>query len=832
MKLKLVIITAITFFLFKNLSAQTIALWAFDEQQGIYPSCVLTDLSDNDYPLVLGPGGMIVDGKYGNALDMEEQPKVEIPEEDSQKFGLVDLPVQIGRTQKPLTWFNANFAALMTRGENHLRKQVGFPQVSRTKLNLGAFDWTVEFWFMLSRKTDTFGVVFEIGSGPRAENRSVTVLKLLVEKKSFLFENSPSDSEILIPTNLKDNQWQHLAFVYNANEQQLTHFVDGKKQKLPAKMQISSLPEGTEDYMSIGRDALWQNPLQGKMDELRFSEGKIYSENFQVPESYSYLNKKSRKNTLIKGPDLLFTNKPMNDKPLKIEGRKHLFIDDALLEPNENLKFVVNPPRPAEIVLTNIKGSFRKHLGVIEDESGKIRIYTTVDDDYLAVWESEDGINFAAPNLPNGKYKDHTNIVLHSSVGMGMVFIDPNAPKEERWKYISDYHRRAVSLFYSRDGLEFKRYKQPVLPFRSGSQANIYYDDQKQVYTTFHRSDFGRTKTGDTQRDFVMTETKDLLKPWPFEPLSQDETKRRSKDKRTADLIPWYLDNGPLTPGGFAVEYPWIFSPNDNLDPRETDIYVPKALKYPWAPDTYLAFPILYFHYEESVPVTRVELMNPVRKRGSGPLETQLAVSRNGTDWKRYPRPVYVGIGQHKGIDFKTSYIAHGMIKRNEEIWQYNFGEPHYHSPWVKYPEKRAVYRLIQRMDGFVSLDSPYEKEIDFISKPIIFKGGKLVLNIDTDAAGYAQVGFLDEDGKAIEGFAVDDCIYINGDFINVEVEWMKNRSEISRISSLDEEDTSTRSEKVISSSDVSTLQGKTVRLQFRMRGSKLYAMQFINDLF
>jgi len=413
---------------------------------------------------------------------------------------------------------------------------------------------------------------------------------------------------------------------------------------------------------------------------------------------------------------------------------------------------------------------------------------------------------------------------------MGIVFIDPNAPKEERWKYISDYHRRAVSLFYSEDGLEFKRYKQPVLPFRSGSQANIYYDDQKQVYTAFHRSDFGRTKTGDTQRDFVMTETKDLLKPWPFEALSQDETKQRSSEIRAADLIPWYLDNGPLTPGGFSVEYPWIFSPDDSLDPRETDIYVPKVMKYPWAPDTYLAFPILYFHYEESVPVTRVELMNPKRQRGSGPLETQVAVSRNGVDWKRYPRPAYVGIGEHGGIDFKTSYIAHGMIKRGDEIWQYNFGEPHYHSPWVKYPEKRAVYRLIQRLDGFVSLDSPYEREIEIVTKPLIFKGEKLVLNIDTDATGYAQVGFLDEDGKPIDGYAVDDCIYINGDFISTEVEWMKNRSEIKRISSFDEEDPETLAEKVITGNDISELQGKTVRLVFRMRGSKLYSMQFINN--
>jgi hypothetical protein len=72
----------------------TIAFWSFDEQQGIYPSCVLTDLSDNDYPFVLGPGGQIVDGKFGNALDPVKQPTVQISEDTSKiNFGLARLSV-------------------------------------------------------------------------------------------------------------------------------------------------------------------------------------------------------------------------------------------------------------------------------------------------------------------------------------------------------------------------------------------------------------------------------------------------------------------------------------------------------------------------------------------------------------------------------------------------------------------------------------------------------------------------------------------------------------------------------------------------------------------
>ncbi len=46
-------------------------------------------------------------------------------------------------------------------------------------------------------------------------------------------------------------------------------------------------------------------------------------------------------------------------------------------------------------------------------------------------------------------------------------------------------------------------------------------------------------------------------------------------------------------------------------------------------------------------------------------------------------------------------------------------------------------------------------------------------------------------------------------------------------ISNANEEDNSTLSEQVITSSDLSELRGRTVKLIYRMRGAKLYAMQF-----
>ena len=59
-------------------TADTVALWLFDEQQDLYPSCVLGDAASGDYPLILGPGGRIGPGRFGNALDVTEQPPIEL----------------------------------------------------------------------------------------------------------------------------------------------------------------------------------------------------------------------------------------------------------------------------------------------------------------------------------------------------------------------------------------------------------------------------------------------------------------------------------------------------------------------------------------------------------------------------------------------------------------------------------------------------------------------------------------------------------------------------------------------------------------------------------
>ncbi|MYI34513.1 MAG: LamG domain-containing protein, partial [Holophagales bacterium] len=294
-------------------AVETTALWLFDEPAGLYPSHTLDDMSDNDMVLTLGLGAQVAPGRYGNALLLEPlDPPLDVPpaEEKPGEFGLARLPVPEGRTVEPLSWFTAHFAALMTSGENHLRKQVGHKNPTASALNLGDFDWTVEFWHSPGdaafggsrpegRRTDTLpaadtptageAVVFEIGTGPRGENDIVTQLSWSADRSHFTLVNQPGGASIDIPTADPDATptWRHYAFTYDATTDQLRHYVDGALQPLSPPTALEALPEGDEAYFTLGTDALWNHRLTGLLDEFRVSRGLVYTADFDPPATFA-----------------------------------------------------------------------------------------------------------------------------------------------------------------------------------------------------------------------------------------------------------------------------------------------------------------------------------------------------------------------------------------------------------------------------------------------------------------------------------------------------------------------------------------------------------------
>jgi hypothetical protein len=786
-------------------AAETVGLWLFDEPVGLYPSTPLESAAGLDAPLVLGLGGRVVPGKFGQALSTAAQ-TVEIPAEGEETAALHRYPIPAGRTQEPLSWHNAQFAALMTGGEKHIRKEVSFASVTKTGLNLGAFDWTVEFWFRANAGA-TSGVVLELGSGPRGENDVVTRLTLDAASGRFVFENQPGAVRAEFPADaaaLRDaSAWHHYAFVHDAARGEIAHYVDGRRQGASVKVAVKALPVGGEDYLSVARDGRWGRPLPGLLDELRLSRGAVYTANFAPPASFA----PTTPAVALPRPTLplLFSAAAPRTGVVPLGSRKHLFIDDALIERSEHVSFAAHAPQRVDRVLDEIVGQFRKHLTVVEDGDGLIRLYNGGPDDFLMVHTSKDGLNFTAPDT-GLHHKGRKNIVIPEHAPLGRPIIDPNGPPEHRWKYVSGLEGRGVYLFTSPDGWKWQRHRPAVLPFRSGSQSGLFYDDQRGLYVGYHRTGFPESEGGGTRREFVLSETTDLYHPWPVTLQTPEQVREIARTRRLRKPQPWWLDNGPLTPGDFGVELPTVFAPDDRIDPPGSGVYVPKADKYPWAPDAYLAFPAMYFDYEEpDQPATRRVLYEEKsRGLGSGVVETQVAVSRDGVNWKRYPVPAYVPIGVYQGRRLHQIYLSEGMVRRGDEVWQYFFGTEEYHSPARRNPAGQGVYRTVQRLDGYVSAESPYDKLATLVTRPLTFTGRRLELNIDTRGLGYAQVGLEDEHGRPIPGYGVDDCVFINGNFVRHTVEWLGRGP------------------------DVSSLAGRTVRVVVKMRNTSLYSLQFV----
>lgn len=780
-------------------AAGTIALWLFDEPAGMYPSSVMDTAAGLNAPLVLGLGGQMVEGKFGRALSTENYPLPQMPARGQRTSFLGPMDPAPGRKTPPLTWATGQFTALMTTGENHLRKFVQFANPSRTDLNLGNFDWTLEFWLRPAPARGERGVILEIGSGPRGENDLITRLTLDLATPAFVLENKPADSSLRLAAagaTLSDGAWHHCAIVHHASGGKLVLYVDGRR-LAEARGPVRALPEGDEAYLSLGRTGLWQHPLPADLDELRISRGVVYDRDFTPPGSFAPALPAAN---LTRGLPLLFAPGAADPGVVPLGSRKYVFIDDALFADTGGVRFVPRPPGRIQKVIGNIEGYFRKHLSVIEDDDGLIRLYNGVTDDYLAVRTSRDGLNFDVPDT-GIHHAGHPNIVIPEETAVGRPVIDPNGPPEARWKFMSTYQGRGVYLYISPDGWRWRRMPTAAISMRSDSQTSFFYDEQRGVYVAYLRTGFGMTLGGRTKREFVMAETTDHYRPWPFTPLSQAEVWERARKTLLRHPQPWWLDNGPLTPGDVGIEYPVVFTTDLAIDRSEDGIYVPKATKYPWAPDTYVAFPAMYHQFSEDDPAERARLAI-----GEGDFRTHVAVSRDGIHWRRYPAPAYVPELTYEGRTLHQIYVSEGLIRRGAEIWQYFYGMEDYHSQKPRNPAGNAVYRMVQRLDGFVAAEAGGGKPARLVSRPLTFTGSRLELNVDTGTAGTVMVGFEDAGGRPIPGFSIGDCVPVRADAVAHRVAWK------------------------MSGQDVSALAGRPVRLVIWMNDASLYALQFVDQ--
>lgn len=234
----------------------------------------------------------------------------------------------------------------------------------------------------------------------------------------------------------------------------------------------------------------------------------------------------------------------------------------------------------------------------------------------------------------------------------------------------------------------------------------------------------------------------------------------------------------------------------DDQDPSRTDIYNLAAQPYPLAPNFYVGFPtFLRRSAATDAPGWK--------GRHMGPAEIQFVGSSDSVNWHRYTRASYAPPSMAAPEKKNMTFMGTGLIVRGNEIWQYGTEFETVHGDIEARKKKGDGYivRYVQRVDGFVSLDTG-NRVGTARTKPVKVSGKKLLLNLDTGALGEMRVGLLTADGNPISGFDAAACDYVEYNGTGREVTWGGK-------------------------GDLSALAGKDVRLEFRSNRTKLYSFRF-----
>lgn len=482
----------------------------------------------------------------------------------------------------------------------------------------------------------------------------------------------------------------------------------------------------------------------------------------------------------------------------EIGSHRQLFLDDHLLDaaraqrvtptlnPPQSIRRVLKPDQPWEAL------GFIFYASVVDD--GKtIQLYHGSYDaekkKHFLLATSTDGFHWEQPELGLKKFQGSTkNNILPLDAVEVSVIRDSHSPPEKRYRLLFTSHwpdpaRAGVYAASSADGIAWNVTPERMLPFVPDSQPSFFWDESLQKYSIYLRA------WNPHLRAVSRMAVDDLEKPWPY-------------DSSVPPYFVWGKDKIPT----FSREWPIVMGP-DEKDPPFGQLYTSVAMRYPYAPHIYVAFPAVFLNFRAP------EWKERAVSSSDGTFDVQLATSIDGITWKRWHQP-YVSGGLQDGLDLRLVSMGTGMVRRGNLLLQYFVGWPHTHglpgvwdrdpatrAPWLK-KDLGGIYCATQRLDGFVSMDAGDESGT-ITTVPLVFKGDRLLLNLHVAGTGIAKVAILDQKGDALPGFSTDDCSAMNEDAVNLEVHWKEGVS-------------------------LSALAGKPVRLQFMLRNAKLYAFQFI----
>jgi len=513
----------------------------------------------------------------------------------------------------------------------------------------------------------------------------------------------------------------------------------------------------------------------------------------------------------------------MASTPVDIGDRREVFWDDYLLEDEKSAPagllregaaadFRLETPVKKEIVLRLDKpweGNLCNYYHCFHDGK-QFRLYYRASDGMLpndnsgklskgacvCALLSDDGIKWERPNLGliefNGD-KNNNIIFKNDELDNFFVFMDtnPECPPTEQFKAITQGRKTKevpsgnMLAFVSPDGFSWtERINSDHGDARLSGLDNCFKEYFFDSLNTAH---------------WNMALGKYRL----YYRGTHGDTSGRFRDIRLAvsdDFFNW-RDEGML-----------VYNNGDDVQ-----LYTNGILPYFRAPHMLVGFPVRYVERKwepmfEQLP--HKEWRADKMKRYSEPrLGTALTdclfmTGRDGLNFKRYDEPfLKPGIFREHNWVYGDCYQSWGLLETPDK--DSAFGKEISFFTGEDYTSRPVgIRRYTIRPDGFACLHAGgAEKQI--LTRPLVFTGNVLTLNMSTGAAGYIAVEFFDAEGRPVQGFSGKSSYRMFGDDINLKVIFLDESG---------------------AQKDLSRLIISPIRIRFTLKEAKLYSMQFIRE--
>ena len=430
------------------------------------------------------------------------------------------------------------------------------------------------------------------------------------------------------------------------------------------------------------------------------------------------------------------------EDPIEIGCAKGLFVDHFLIARSHGVRLRLHPPRKTgeRLIVSDRpwEDATLNWFSIVREgrrwrmwyEAYDVAGWPTSDDTSFCVAESDDGIRWRKPEWDLHPYRGSPRSnILFRMVGMGAhrsrvhgscVFLDPGAPREERYKCISQGqfasegtppHR--VAGMTSPDGIHWKRIPEPICRVFADSQYSAYRDPQ-----TGELFAYGRV-AGRFGRAIGSTRGKAFQRFRPFERV---------------------LEAG--------IE-----------DASDVDLYNPAAIPYPGVDGLHLMFPSRFDHRSDTIDIG-------------------LAVSRDGVHWTWPDRGTpFVALGPRGDFDSGSLYMGNGACQPTADGWSFYYsGSPLRHGEveldrLADPANRRVITRAVGIPDRLVSVSSdPGGGRLE--TRLLSTAGTDLLIYATTSAHGTIRVEMRDAEGHPVPGRRARECRPLHGDLQWRSVRW------------------------------------------------------------